>query len=218
MEVYQRPPGRPLPGGLRGRNPASSWWRKRACRCRRSPAGRSATTTSTGRHGVCNLFLIAAPQAGLAHGQGDRPAHETGFCRGPCATWWTCISRRPRRWSWSATTSTRTIPASCTRPVAPAEARRIAARLEWHYTPKHGSWLNMAEIEFAALGTQCLDRRIERRGRAAGRDCGLGCGSATPWASPCTGSGRPRMPAPSSCTCTLHLSEVGLLSAWRGQM
>jgi hypothetical protein len=42
----------------------------------------------------------------------------------------------------------------------PAEARRLAERLEIHYTPKHGSWLNMAEIEFSALNTQCLDRRI----------------------------------------------------------
>ena len=40
-------------------------------------------------------------------------------------------------------------------------ARRIAGRLEWHYTPKHGSWLNMAEIELSALGRQCLDRRID---------------------------------------------------------
>jgi DDE superfamily endonuclease len=40
------------------------------------------------------------------------------------------------------------------------EARRIAARFEWHYTPEHGSWLNMAEIELAALEGQCLDRRI----------------------------------------------------------
>jgi hypothetical protein len=43
---------------------------------------------------------------------------------------------------------------------APQRARRIAERLEWHYTPKHGSWLNMAEIELAALSKQCLDRRI----------------------------------------------------------
>ena len=42
----------------------------------------------------------------------------------------------------------------------PTEARRIAARLEWHYTPKHGSWLNIAELEFAALAAQCLARRI----------------------------------------------------------
>ena len=42
----------------------------------------------------------------------------------------------------------------------PEQARRIAERLEWHYTPRHGSWLNMAEIELAALGKQCLGRRI----------------------------------------------------------
>jgi DDE superfamily endonuclease len=42
----------------------------------------------------------------------------------------------------------------------PDRARRIAERLEWHYTPKHGSWLNMAEIELAALSKQCLDRRV----------------------------------------------------------
>jgi hypothetical protein len=42
----------------------------------------------------------------------------------------------------------------------PEEARRLARRLEIHYTPKHGSWLNVAEIELSALNTQCLNRRI----------------------------------------------------------
>jgi hypothetical protein len=42
----------------------------------------------------------------------------------------------------------------------PAEARRLAAKLEIHYTPKHGSWLNMAEIELSVLERQCLRRRI----------------------------------------------------------
>jgi len=42
----------------------------------------------------------------------------------------------------------------------PAEARRIARKPELHYTPKHGSWLNMAEIELSVLQQQCLDRRI----------------------------------------------------------
>jgi hypothetical protein len=41
------------------------------------------------------------------------------------------------------------------------EARRIAEKLEIHYTPKHGSWLNMAEIELSVLGRQCLDERME---------------------------------------------------------
>ena len=43
----------------------------------------------------------------------------------------------------------------------PKEARRLAERLDIHYTPKHGSWLNMAEIELSVLKGQCLDRRID---------------------------------------------------------
>lgn len=43
----------------------------------------------------------------------------------------------------------------------PAEARRILNRLELHYTPKHGSWLNMAEIEIGIMARQCLNRRID---------------------------------------------------------
>jgi hypothetical protein len=50
--------------------------------------------------------------------------------------------------------------ASLYRAFPPAEARRIAARLEWHYTPTHGSWLNMAEIELSVLTRQCLNRRV----------------------------------------------------------
>jgi hypothetical protein len=51
---------------------------------------------------------------------------------------------------------------ACLYEAFPAEqARRIASKLEWHHTPKHGSWLNMAEIELSVLQRQCLDRRIE---------------------------------------------------------
>ena len=46
---------------------------------------------------------------------------------------------------------------------APATARALAERLEIHYTPKHGSWLNMAETELSVLSGQCLDRRIDRK-------------------------------------------------------
>ena len=51
-------------------------------------------------------------------------------------------------------------PASLYQAFDPAEAHRLAARFEWVYTPKHGSWLNVAELEFAALRRQCLARRI----------------------------------------------------------
>ena len=51
-------------------------------------------------------------------------------------------------------------PAALYEAFPPEEARRLVERFEWHYTPKHGSWLDMAESELAVLATQCLDRRI----------------------------------------------------------
>lgn len=51
-------------------------------------------------------------------------------------------------------------PASLYEAFPPAEARRLVERFEWHYTPKHGSWLDMAESELGILSSQCLDRRI----------------------------------------------------------
>ncbi len=45
----------------------------------------------------------------------------------------------------------------------PQEAQRLAQRIEWHYTPRHGSWLNMAEIELSVLARQCLKQRMESR-------------------------------------------------------
>ena len=51
-------------------------------------------------------------------------------------------------------------PASLYEAFEPVEARRIVERFEWHYTPKHGSWLNLAESELAVLSGQCLARRI----------------------------------------------------------
>ena len=46
---------------------------------------------------------------------------------------------------------------------APEARRLVRRRLEFHYTPKHASWLNMVEIEIGVLRTQCLDRRIDKR-------------------------------------------------------
>jgi hypothetical protein len=54
-------------------------------------------------------------------------------------------------------------PAALYERFAPAEARRLLDQLELHYTPKHGSWLNMAEIELSVLSRQCLDRRVPER-------------------------------------------------------
>lgn len=51
-------------------------------------------------------------------------------------------------------------PASLYEAFPAEEARRLVERFEWHYTPKHGSWLNMAESELSVVSSQCLDRRI----------------------------------------------------------
>ena len=51
-------------------------------------------------------------------------------------------------------------PASLYEAFPAAEARRLVERFEWHYTPKHGSWLDMAQSELSVLSSQCLDRRI----------------------------------------------------------
>jgi hypothetical protein len=50
---------------------------------------------------------------------------------------------------------------------SPEEARRILDKIEFHYTPKHGSWPNMAETEISIMGRQCLDRRLESQARMA---------------------------------------------------
>ncbi len=54
-------------------------------------------------------------------------------------------------------------PASLYEAFPAPEARRLVEKFEWHYTPKHGSWLNMAESELSVLSGQCLDRRISNK-------------------------------------------------------
>ena len=54
------------------------------------------------------------------------------------------------------------IPAALCQTFCAGEARRLTRKLDFHFTPKHGSWLNMAEIELSALARQCLSRRIAR--------------------------------------------------------
>lgn len=111
------------------------------------------------REGVCNLFMFFEPLRGWRHLK--------------------VTQRRTRRdWAWAMkelvdvyypdaqcitvvldNLNTHT-GASLYETFEPAEARRIWQRLDLHYTPKHGSWLNMAEIELSVFARQCLNRRI----------------------------------------------------------
>ncbi len=111
------------------------------------------------RHGVANLFLVGEPLRGWRA---------------------VVVSDRRTRLDWAACvkdladthypTAEKIVlvldnlhihsPASLYEAFPPAEAKRLADRLEIHHTPKHGSWLNMAEIELGILQRQCLDRRL----------------------------------------------------------
>jgi DDE superfamily endonuclease len=83
-------------------------------------------------------------------------------------------------------------PASLYEAFPPDKARRLVERFEWHYTPKHGSWLDMAESELAVLAAQCLDRRIPDKQITKSPLGRLIATSITP--KP-TGSSRPMPPA-----------------------
>lgn len=78
------------------------------------------------------------------------------------------------------------VPASLYKAFPPQEARRLLQRLEIHYTPKHGSWLNIAEIELSVYTTQCLNRRLDsietlRREAKAWTDRRNAAGATVDW-------------------------------------
>jgi transposase len=111
------------------------------------------------RNGVRNLFMICEPQVGWRHVAITERRTKIDFAH---QMKWLVDERYPEaeviRVVLDNLNTHRA--ASLYEAFAPAEARRIAKKLEFHYTPKHGSWLNMAEIELSILQRQCLDRRV----------------------------------------------------------
>jgi hypothetical protein len=111
------------------------------------------------RNGTANLFVMCEPQAGWRHlvVTARRTKHDFAH-----QMKWLVDERYPEaeviRVVLDQLTTHR--PASLYDTFPPAEARRIRKKLEFHYTPKHGSWLNMAEIELSVLQRQCPDRRL----------------------------------------------------------
>jgi len=137
----------------------SNCWPTHGRRCRHDQARRRAWTNEYECCRTANLFLCCEPLTGQR--------------------WVTVTDRRTAR-NWAQQIrdlvdrrypaaerivlvlddlNTHT-PGSLYEAFAPAEAKRLADKLELHYTPKHGSWLNIAAIELSILSRQCLDRRI----------------------------------------------------------
>jgi hypothetical protein len=111
------------------------------------------------RRGVCNLFMVTEPLRNWRD--------VTVSARRTRIDWAHCVKEllevhypdADRVVLVQDNLNTHT-PASLYEAFPPEEAKRLADRLEIHYTPKHGSWLNMAEIELSVLAEQCLDRRL----------------------------------------------------------
>jgi hypothetical protein len=111
------------------------------------------------RNGVSNLFMIFAPLEGLRHVRvtDRRTTVDFAHCLKDVVDVHCPEADKIVLVSDNLNTHK---PAALYEAFAPEEARRIIAKLEWHYTPKHGSWLDMAEIELSVLQRQCFDRRI----------------------------------------------------------
>jgi hypothetical protein len=111
------------------------------------------------RNGTRNLFLFIEPQRGWRHVAVTERRTMRDFGR---QMRWLVDEAYPEaevvRLVMDNLNTHR--PASLYETFEPAEARRILKRLEFHYTPKHGSWLNMAEMELSVFSRECLDRRI----------------------------------------------------------
>ncbi len=111
------------------------------------------------RHGVRNLFLWVEPLTGRRHVEvTERRTRQdwARFIRELVDVYYPDAERVVLVLDNLNTH----VPGALYETFPPAEARRLLQRLELHYTPVHGSWLNMAEIELSVLARQCLDRRI----------------------------------------------------------
>ena len=111
------------------------------------------------REGTANLFLFVQPLRGWRHVNVTKQRTKQDFAQQMrlLVDQYFPAAERIRLVVDNLNTHT---PASLYSVFPPDEARRITRKLEFHYTPKHGSWLNMAECELAVLAGQCLDRRI----------------------------------------------------------
>ena len=113
------------------------------------------------RNGTASLFLACEPLAGWRHldvTEHRRRTDWAGFIRSLLEGRYRDAEKLVLIMDQLNTHS----PASLYEAFPPEEAQRLAERIEIHHTPKHGSWLNMAEIELSALGRQCLSRRTAR--------------------------------------------------------
>jgi len=118
------------------------------------------------RKGVCHQLMMCEPLRGWRHGQVTerRTRRDDAACVRELVDVHYPRAKQIRLVQDNLNTHDG---ASLYEAFSPAEARRILHKLEFHYTPKHGSWLNMAETEINIMNSQCLDRRLDSQSRLA---------------------------------------------------
>ncbi len=114
------------------------------------------------RNGTANLFMLFAPLEGWRHVKVTERRTAVDYAHVLKETADTHFPKAEKITLVQDNLNTHT-PASLYQAFPAAEARRLVERFEWHYTPKHGSWLNLAESELGVISSQCLDRRIPDR-------------------------------------------------------
>ncbi len=126
---------------------------------RPKPGRRERFDNEYQRNGTRNLFMLCEPLAGWRHVAVTERRTMVDFAH---QMRWLVDEAYPEAEKIRVVLDNLNThrPASLYQAFEPAEARRVLKSLEFHYTPKHGSWLNMAEIEFSIFSKQCLDRRI----------------------------------------------------------
>lgn len=111
------------------------------------------------RHGVCNLFMFSEPLAGWRHVEVTDRRTKLDYAQQMKYLVDVKYPDAEKIIVIQDNLNTH-VPSSLYQFFEPDEAKRILDKLDFHYTPKHGSWLNMAEIELSVLANQCLDRRL----------------------------------------------------------
>jgi hypothetical protein len=111
------------------------------------------------RQGTCNLFLFLQPLAGWRHVKvtARRTKQDFAYCIQDLVDIHLPQAHKIRLVCDNLNTHT---PAAFYETFNPDQARHLTRKIEFHYTPKHSSWLNMAEVEISVLYEQCLDRRL----------------------------------------------------------
>ena len=118
------------------------------------------------RHGTCALFMLFEPLAAKRFVQVKERRTSLDYAQ---VVKWLCDELYPEALKIILVQDNLNThgPHALYQAFAPQEARRLCERIEWHFTPKHGSWLNMAELELSVLARQCLQERMETQDNLA---------------------------------------------------